>query len=148
MPPAAAATVLECLRLIQEEPKHLENLWKNARLMNSELNRMGYNTLNSQTPVIPLLLGDDFTTFTFAHKLYEYGVFATPVVRPAVPEGCGLIRTSYMATHTRTDLQFALDALEKLGKEFGIIGNSSRQQELAELARTHFGAKAVATATA
>ncbi|OFZ52870.1 MAG: 8-amino-7-oxononanoate synthase, partial [Bdellovibrionales bacterium RIFOXYC1_FULL_54_43] len=92
MPPAAAATVLECLNIVEEEPEHLENLWKNARKMSKGLVEMGYNTLNSQTPVIPLLIGDDFMAFSFTQKLYEHGVFATPVVRPAVPEGCALIR--------------------------------------------------------
>jgi 7-keto-8-aminopelargonate synthetase-like enzyme len=148
MPPAAAATVLESLHVIQEEPQHLENLWKNARFMSAELQRLGYNTLGSQTPVIPLLIGDDFTAFAFTQKLYEHGVFATPVVRPAVPDGCALIRTSYMAIHTKEELTYALEVLAKLGREFGIIGNSSRQEELAALAQTHFGVKAPDAATA
>ena len=149
MPPASAATVLECLRIVQEEPEHLESLWQNARFMNRELARMGYNTLNSQTPIIPLLIGDDLTAFSFTQHLYEAGVFATPVVRPAVPDGCALIRTSYMASHQRADLQYALDVLERLGRDYGIIGNSSRQAELATLAQTHFGAKlSAASATA
>jgi 8-amino-7-oxononanoate synthase len=139
MPPAAVATVLECLRIVQEEPEHLENLWKNARYVNKELRRLGYNTLNSQTPIIPLLIGDDFTAFAFTQKLYELGVFATPVVKPAVPDGCALIRTSYMATHTREDLDYALGVLEELGKQFGIVGDSGRQEELAQLASHHFG---------
>jgi 8-amino-7-oxononanoate synthase len=144
MPPAAAATVLECLNIVEEEPQHLANLWRNARRMNAELNRMGYNTLNSQTPIIPLLIGDDYTAFGFTQKLYEYGVFATPVVRPAVPDGCALIRTSYMAIHTDEDLTYCLEVLEKLGREFGIIGAGSRQEELAALAQAHFGVKATA----
>jgi 8-amino-7-oxononanoate synthase len=148
MPPAAAATVLESLRVVREEPEHLANLWKNARFMSAELQRMGWNTLGSQTPIIPLLIGDDFTAFAFTQKLYEHGVFATPVVRPAVPDGCALIRTSYMAIHTRDELTYALEVLEKLGREFGIIGNSSRQEELAALAQTHFGVKTPVTASA
>jgi 8-amino-7-oxononanoate synthase len=139
MPPAAAATVLECLRLVQEEPEHLANLWKNARKMSRELSKLGYSTLNSQTPIIPLLIGDDMSAFAFAQKLYEYGIFATPVVRPAVPEGCALIRTSYMASHTDADLDYVLEVLQKLGKEFGIIGQDSRQAELSALAYSHFG---------
>ncbi|MCM2324723.1 MAG: aminotransferase class I/II-fold pyridoxal phosphate-dependent enzyme, partial [Oligoflexia bacterium] len=82
MPPAAAASVLECLRIVQEEPHHLQNLWKNATKMSRELASMGYNTLNSRTPIIPLLIGDDYMAFQFTNKLYERGVFATPVVRP------------------------------------------------------------------
>lgn len=141
MPPAAAASVLECLKIVEEEPQHLEALWRNARKMRFELERMGYNTLNSQTPIIPLLIGDDYTAFTFTQKLYENGVFATPVVKPAVPDGCALIRTSYMASHNEDDLDYVLTVLDKLGREFGIIGNSDRQEELASLAQTHFGTK-------
>jgi 8-amino-7-oxononanoate synthase len=140
MPPAAAATVLECLKLVEEEPQHLEDLWRNAKKMKTALTQMGYNTLGSQTPIIPLLIGDDYTAFTFTQKLYEHGVFATPVVRPAVPEGCALIRTSYMASHTNEDLDYVLEVLQRLGREFGIIGNETRQAELAALAQTHFGA--------
>lgn len=139
MPPAAAATVLECLKIVEEEPEHLASLWKNARKMKREISSLGYNTLNSHTPIIPILIGDDYMAFSFTQKLYEHGVFATPVVRPAVPEGCALIRTSYMASHTDSDLDYVLEVLEKLGKEFGIIGNDSRQSELAALAQTHFG---------
>lgn len=140
MPPASAATVLECLRLVQEEPEHLARLWKNARRMKRELTNLGYNTLNSQTPIIPLLIGDDYTAFSFTQKLYEYGVFATPVVRPAVPDGCALIRTSYMASHDQADLDYVLEVLENLGNRFGIIGRDGKQNELAAVAQTHFGA--------
>jgi 8-amino-7-oxononanoate synthase len=139
MPPAAAATVLECLKIVDEEPEHLSNLWKNARKMSHELRLLGFNTLNSRTPIIPLLIGDDLTAFGFTQKLYEHGVFATPVIRPAVPEGCALIRTSYMASHQDEDLDYVLDVLSKLGHEFGIIGNQGRQAELAALSQTHFG---------
>ncbi len=141
MPPAAVATVLECLKVIEEEPEHLQNLWKNAKKMQRSLNQMGYNTLNSQTPIIPLLIGNDLLAFAFTQKLYEKGIFATPVVKPAVPEGCALIRTSYMASHTNDDLDYALGVLEDLGKEFGILSDQSRQDEIASLAQVHFGTK-------
>lgn len=141
MPPAATAAVLECVKIVQEEPQHLANLWKNARKMSYEFERLGFNTLGSRTPIIPLLIGDDLAAFAFAQKLYENGVFATPVVKPAVPDGCALIRTSYMALHTDEDLDYVLEVCDKLGREFGIIGNGSRQAELADLARQHFGVR-------
>ncbi|HLD99875.1 MAG TPA: hypothetical protein VJB59_06425, partial [Bdellovibrionota bacterium] len=81
--------------------------------------------------------------FSFTQKLYEHGVFATPVVRPAVPEGCALIRTSYMASHTDQDLDYVLGVLNDLGKAYEIIGNRDREQQLAELAHTHFGVATV-----
>lgn len=139
LPPAAAATVLECLRIVNEEPQHLANLQRNAKKMSTELNRMGYYTLGSTTPIIPLLIGDDVTALAFTQKLYENGVFATPVLRPAVPEGCALIRTSYMATHTDADLDYVLSVLEKLGKQFGILGNPERKAAMDSIAMKHFG---------
>jgi 8-amino-7-oxononanoate synthase len=143
MPPAAAAAVLECLHVVQEEPWHLENLRRNAARMRVALNSLGYNTLNSQTPIIPLLIGDDLMAFGFSQKLYEHGVFATPVVRPAVPEGCALIRTSYMASHTPEELDYAIGVLGALGTQFGILGNRERQESLNALALTHFGHRSV-----
>ena len=139
MPPAAAATALECLKIVQEDTSQLERLWRNARTMNQGLCRMGYNTLNSRTPIIPLVIGDDDTAFQFAQRLYDEGIFATPVVSPAVRKGGALIRTTYMATHTDEDLEYALNTLETLGKEFGIIGKRGRQQKRAVLATPHFG---------
>ncbi len=141
MPPAAVGTVMECLNIADTDTSHIENLRRNSAKMARELSAMGYNTLGSRTPIIPLLIGDDMAAFAFAQRLYEHGVFATPVVSPAVPEGCALIRTSYMATHTDEDLDYALEVLEKLGREFGIIGSESRASELAQLAQTHFGQK-------
>lgn len=143
--PSSAATVLECLKIVQEEPEHLANLRKNAKKMAYELNRMGYQTLGSTTPIIPLLIGDDVTALAFAQKLYENGVFATPVVKPAVPDGCALIRTSYMATHTDADLDYALTVLEKLGHAFGILGNAERVEQLQSVAKTHFGKRGEST---
>jgi 7-keto-8-aminopelargonate synthetase-like enzyme len=139
MPPSAAATVLECMRIVQEEPHHLENLRRNSQKMSAELTRMGYFTLGSQTPIVPLLIGDDMMALAFSQKLYENGVFATPVVRPAVPEGCALMRTSYMASHTEADLDYSLTVLEKLGKAFGILGNPERKAAMEAVAQTHFG---------
>lgn len=121
MPPAAVATVAECLNVIQDEPQIFEQLWKNTRMMKRELSGMGFNTLKSQTPIVPVVVGDDFKAFAFTKALYDNGVFATPVVKPAVPEGHSLIRTSYMATHTDSDLNFVLEVFKKLGKQFELI---------------------------
>jgi 8-amino-7-oxononanoate synthase len=140
MAPSATATVLETLRIMQEEPEHLANLWRNTQKMQNALNAMGYNTLGSRTPIIPLLVGDDMEAFAFTQKLYENGVFVTPVIRPAVPEGCALIRTSYMAIHTDEELDYALDVLQALGREFGILDNPAKQAHLNQLADHHFGA--------
>lgn len=121
MPPAAVATVLECLNVVEQEPEHLANLWKNARKMKREFTNLGFNTMKSQTPIIPVVIGDDMKTFAFTKALYEHGVFATPVVKPAAPEGQALIRTSYMASHKDEDLNYVLEVFAKLGKMFEVI---------------------------
>lgn len=121
LPPASAATVLECTKIIQEEPQIVERLWKNARKMKAGFEALGFDTMGTQTPVIPVLIGDDLKAFMFVKRLYELGVFATPVVSPAVPKGYALIRTSYMSTHEDRDLDFVLDVFAQVGREFGII---------------------------
>lgn len=120
MPPAAVATVQTCLEIVQEEPQIIERMWKNARRMKREFASMGFDTMNSQTPIIPVLVGDDVKAFMIAKALYETGVFATPVVSPGVPPGRALIRTSYMATHTDEDLDYVCEVFRKIGKKFGI----------------------------
>jgi 8-amino-7-oxononanoate synthase len=121
LPPASAATVLECVKLIQEDPGMVDRLWKNARKMKAGFEALGFDTMGTQTPVIPILIGDDLKAFMFVKRLYELGVFATPVVSPAVPKGYALIRTSYMSTHEEKDLDFVLDVFAQVGREFGII---------------------------
>ena len=143
MAPSATATALKCLEIMETEPEHLINLRKNSAYMSQNLKAMGYNTLNSNTPIIPLLIGDDGMAFAMTQKLSAAGVFMTPVVRPAVPEGCSLLRTSYMASHTKEDLDYALEHLEKVGREFGVLGNSEATERLNKLAMDNFGAHSV-----
>jgi len=120
-PPASAAAAIKALDIIESEPERRKQLWENTEYMKRELGTLGFDTLNSESPVIPLAIGDDFTTFTMAMRLQDEGVFANPIVSPAVPPGEAMIRTSYMATHTREHLDQALGALEKVGREFDLI---------------------------
>jgi 8-amino-7-oxononanoate synthase len=143
MAPSATATTLKCLEIMETEPEHIANLRKNAAYMSKNLKSIGFNTLNSNTPIIPLLIGDDGLAFQMTQKLCEEGVFITPVVRPAVPEGCSLLRTSYMASHTQDDLDYALEHLEKVGKQFGILGSTEATERLNKLALENFGAHAI-----
>ena len=144
MSPSATATALKSLDIMETEPEHIESLRKNSAYMSKNLKALGFNTLNSQTPIIPLLIGDDGAAFAMSQKLCEEGVFVTPVVRPAVPEGCALIRTSYMASHTKEDLDYALEQLEKVGKAFGVLGNPEATERLNKLATENFGAHSIA----
>ncbi|MBC7396331.1 MAG: aminotransferase class I/II-fold pyridoxal phosphate-dependent enzyme, partial [Bdellovibrionales bacterium] len=143
MAPSATATALKCLDIMETEPQHIQKLRENSAYMSKNLRAMGFHTLNSHTPIIPLLIGDDAAAFMMTQKLCAEGVFVTPVVRPAVPEGCALIRTSYMATHTRADLDYALEHLEHVGKTFGILGNAETTEKLNKLTLENFGAHAL-----
>ncbi len=121
IPPGAAAAVIAALEIVQSEPERREQLWENTNYMKSELQGMGFETCGSASPVIPLLIGDDVATYAMANRLQEEGVFVNAVVTPAVPPGHGVIRTSYMATHTREHLDQALGAISKVGRELGVI---------------------------
>jgi 8-amino-7-oxononanoate synthase len=139
LPPAATASVLKCLQIIQTEPHHVQNLRTNAQKMQRGFSELGFNTLGSTTPIVPILIGDDYQAFEFTAQLLKHGIFATPVVSPAVPAKCALIRTSYMATHTTEELDYVLNIVEMLGKQFKIIGQNSRRSQLESLAHLHFG---------
>ena len=121
IPPAATATVIETLRILQAEPERRKHLWKNAQRMSTGLRGMGYNLGTSVTPIMPIHIGDDVRTMTFWKALYEAGIFTNAFVPPGVPPGRSLIRTAVMATHTDTDMDEALDKFEKVGRKCGII---------------------------
>jgi 7-keto-8-aminopelargonate synthetase-like enzyme len=121
MPPAATATVIACLDILQKEPERRERLWANVNKMKKGFTELGYNTGLSETPVIPIIIGDDEKTFYFWKALFENGLFSNPVVSPAVPPGASLIRTSYMATHTDEELDLVLGIFEKVGKGMNLI---------------------------
>ncbi len=89
--------------------------------MKRELATLGFNTLDSVTPIVPIEIGDDPATFQMTSLLFDQGVFVNPVISPAVPPGRSMLRTSYMATHTEDHLDFALEALAKAGREVGLI---------------------------
>ncbi|HVZ80985.1 MAG TPA: aminotransferase class I/II-fold pyridoxal phosphate-dependent enzyme [bacterium] len=119
--PADTAAALKSLEIIQREPERRERLWAIIKRMRAEFKAMGWNTLNTNSAIIPLMVGDNLKTFTMTKELGEMGVFATPVVSPAVPPELTLIRTSYTATHTDQQLDQVLDAFRKVGKKHGVI---------------------------
>lgn len=126
MPPANVATVLKCLEILQAEPERLERLWKISDYMREGFRNAGFNVWTSQTPVIPVVVGDMMTCLRFWNDLLEEGVFVNAVVPPAVPAGQSLMRTSYMATHTDEELDHILEAFHRVGKKHGVVtGNGA-----------------------
>jgi 8-amino-7-oxononanoate synthase len=121
-PPASVASVSAALDIIENEPERRIRLWKNTRKMLNGFNALGFQTGQSETPIIPVIVGDDEKAFVMAMMLQDEGVFANATVTPAVPSGMALIRTSYMATHTDEHLDIVLSAFEKIGRKLGIIG--------------------------
>ncbi|MDR2426664.1 MAG: pyridoxal phosphate-dependent aminotransferase family protein [Endomicrobium sp.] len=121
LPPACVGAIDTALDLIIQEPERRMKLMENSKKMKTAFQSMGYKTNNSQSPIVPLTVGSDLTAFKMWKMLFDEGVFASPVVTPAVPEGQAIIRTSYMATHTDEHLNFILDKFSKVGKALGII---------------------------
>jgi len=121
MPPANVATVLKCLEILQAEPERLDRLWQISDYMRAGFRDAGFNVWTSQSPIIPVVVGDMTTCFRFWKDLLEEGVFVNAVVPPAVPQGQSLMRTSFMATHTDEELDFILDAFRRVGKKHGVI---------------------------
>jgi len=121
MPPSAVATVIAALDIIENEPERIEMLWKNVRKMKKGFDDLGFDTGNSNSAIIPIVVGEDMEVFKFWRMLFDNGIFANPAISPAVEPGRGLIRTSYMATHTEDILDRVLEIFAKIGKEFGLI---------------------------
>ncbi len=120
-PPASVASALKAIEIVEREPERRKHLWENTKTMRRELSTLGFDTGDSTSPVIPIVVGPDMEAFRMTTRLQEEGVFVNPVVSPAVPEGRAMIRTSYMATHTTDHLDMALAALAKVGREMGLI---------------------------
>jgi 8-amino-7-oxononanoate synthase len=120
-PPASVASVLKALEIIEREPERRERLWENTKFMANGLHSLGFDTCRSNSPVIPVLVGEDSQAFYMAKRLQEEGVFVNPIVSPAVPPGRAMLRTSYMATHTREHLERALGAFASVGREVGAL---------------------------
>ena len=121
MPPYALATARKCLELMRTEPERRVLVRTHANRVNAELRAMGFDTGDSITPIVPVVIGEMETTFAFWKRLFEEGVFTNPVVPPAVPDHGCLIRTSYMATHTEEHLDRVLSAFRTVGRELGMI---------------------------
>ncbi|MCG3133525.1 MAG: 8-amino-7-oxononanoate synthase [Planctomycetes bacterium] len=121
MTPASAACALAALDVIESEPVRRERLWNHVERMQKAFVALGYDVAASRSAILPIPIGGDPETFRFWRSLHDEGVFANPVVSPAVPPGEGMIRTSYMATHTDEELDRVLDVFARIGREAGLL---------------------------
>ncbi len=119
--PANAAAALAALEVMIEEPERSRRVMEIGERMRQGFRALGFDVGESQTPIVPVIIGDDMTTFQFWKMLFEGGVYTNPVISPAVPEGQALLRTSYMATHTDEQLQSVLETFAKVGRTLGVI---------------------------
>ena len=125
-PPSVAATCIAAFDVLQDEPERIENLWKNTRFWKKELATLGYDiggktTPASETPITPIIIGDGARTMEFSRELFKEGVLGTGIAFPTVPEGKARVRTIMTATHTKVELEKALEVLKKVGKRMGIL---------------------------
>jgi 8-amino-7-oxononanoate synthase len=121
MPPAAVAAVQAALEVIDTEPQIRERLWENTRFLMENVVALGFNTGPTQTPVVPIIVGDDVLTAVYWKRLFDEGIFTNCVIAPGVQQGSQRIRMCLMATHTLEDLQKVVDVCGRVGRELGII---------------------------
>jgi glycine C-acetyltransferase len=125
-PPSVAATCIAAFDVLEQEPELIDHLWDNTRYWKQQLGGLGFNiggqnTPASETPITPIIIGDGRLTMDFSRELFKEGVFGTGIAFPTVPEGKARIRTIMTATHTRAQLDKALEVLGKVGKRMGIL---------------------------
>ena len=120
-PPAVAAACIAALDVLLEQPEIMEQLWDNTRFFKTGLERLGFNTGISESPITPVIAGDSAKANALSDRLFQEGVFAQAIGYPTVARDKARVRTIVTATHTREDLQYALDTFAKVGREIGLI---------------------------
>ncbi len=125
MTPASVATVLAAIDIVENEPQRIEKLWEITNYAIENFKSLGFNTGKSESPIIPLFIGDDIKALTLTKILLEDGVFINPVVSPAVPKENSLIRYSLMATHTKEQVDISVEKIYKAAKKLGVLSHES-----------------------
>jgi glycine C-acetyltransferase len=120
-PPAVAASCLAAIDVLESEPELIARLWDNTRFFKSGLKSLGFDTGASESPITPVIVGDAALAMKLSDVLFDNGVFAQGIGFPTVPHGKARVRTIVTATHTRDELQFALDCFAKVGRSLGVI---------------------------
>jgi 8-amino-7-oxononanoate synthase len=121
LPPAQTAAAMTAFDVIDDEPERVTELHRISALYTAGLKAQGWNTMDSTTCVVPVLVGDEGKTMDLTRMLFDRGVFVCPIVHPAVPKGMDRLRTCLMATHTEEDIALVLDAFEESGRSLGLI---------------------------
>ncbi|MGQ9733780.1 MAG: glycine C-acetyltransferase [Candidatus Bipolaricaulia bacterium] len=119
--PADVAACIAAISILQETDEPVRRLWENARYFKAEMKRLGFDTGSSETPITPVMLGEAKTAWEFSKRLFAEDVFAQAIGYPTVPKGRARIRVMLSALHSKSDLDFALEKFEKVGKELGVI---------------------------
>ena len=120
-PPSVAAACLGAIEVLEQEPELIERLWENTRFFKAGLQALGFDTGVSESPITPVIVGEGARAMALSDRLFEKGVFAQGIGFPTVPQGKARVRTIVTATHSREELQFALDAFKAVGTELGVI---------------------------
>ena len=121
LPPAATGATIESVKMLMESEEFTDKLWSNAKYFKAKLNTLGFNTGNSETPITPVMVGNEAKTMEFSKKLLDKGVYVSGIVFPTVSMGKGRLRVMISASHTIEDLDYAVEQFEVVGKEIGII---------------------------
>jgi glycine C-acetyltransferase len=120
-PPAVAAACIAAIDVLEQEPGIIDRLWENTRFFKAGLQALGFNTGLSESPITPVIVGDGALAMKLSDRLFEEGVFAQGIAFPTVARDKARVRTIVTATHTRGELQFALDVFAQVGRELGIL---------------------------
>lgn len=121
LPPASVGAIIEAIRMLMETTEYTDRLWKNAKHFKQKLGALGFNTGHSETPITPVIIGDEAKTMEFSRRLFDNGVFVSGIVFPTVPKGTGRLRCMVTAGHTEEQLDRAVAVFEKVGKEMNIL---------------------------
>jgi glycine C-acetyltransferase len=121
LPPAATAAAMESVKMLLESTEYTDKLWDNAKYFKEKLAKLGFNTGHSETPITPVIIGNEAKTMEFSKELLKEGVYVSGIVFPTVPKGTGRLRVMISAAHTKEDLDFAVSKFELVGKRLNII---------------------------
>ncbi len=121
LPPAAVGSIIEAVNLLMSTTEYTDRLWDNAKYFKAKMSQLGFNIGNSQTPITPVIIGEESKTMEFSKKLFENGVFVSGIVFPTVPKGTGRCRVMVTAGHTKEQLDRAVEIFKKVGEEMNLI---------------------------